>query len=101
MSSYEIFVTTNSKIKQVNPIPKFDLIYENLVTEKIKVSTVLSKLKGKMKSDVNMIYLPNRKFIAELNSHLVDKSFKRNNQIDASEVFCEERFYGDVYKAEL
>lgn len=62
---------------------------------------MLSKLKGRTKSDVNMIYLPNRKFIAELNSHLIDRSFKRNRQIDVSEALSKESYYGDVYKADL
>lgn len=101
MSNYEIFVRPNSRIKKMNPMPKFDLIYDNLVTEKQKVSQVLSKLKGRNKSEVNMIYLPSKKFIAELNSHLIDRNFRRNPKLDASEVFCEERYYGDVYKSEL
>jgi len=62
---------------------------------------VLSKLKGRTRSDVNMIYLPTRKFIAELNSHLIDRSFKRNRTIDVSEALGKENYYGDVYKADL
>lgn len=78
MSSNEIFVSANSKIRQVSPVLKFDLIYDNISTQKPKQSKVLSKMKGRAKSDINMIYLPNRKFLAELSSHLIDRSFKRN-----------------------
>ena len=101
MSSNEIFVAANNKIQQVNPILKFDLIQDNFSSSKMKQSKALSKLKGRTKSDVNMIYLPNRKFLAELNSHLIDRSFKRNRQIDVSEALSKESYYGDVYKADL
>ena len=101
MNSNEIFVSANSKIREVSPILKFDLIFDNLSIQKPKESKVLSKLKGRTKSDVNMIYLPNRKFIAELNGHLIDRSFKRNKQVDISEALSKESYYGDVYKAEL
>ena len=63
MADCEIFVKPSSEIKQINPIPKFDLILDNLKSQKFEESWVLAKLKRKTKSEVNMVYLPSKVFI--------------------------------------
>jgi hypothetical protein len=94
VAGYEIFVVPGKKIKQLNPIPKFDLIYDSLSHPKVKNSRALSSMKGKINSSVKMIRLPSKQFVAELNSHLVEKTFQRNKHLDVSEAVLDDRNYG-------
>ena len=63
MQNYEIFVKPNSQMKQMNPMPKFDLIYENLKSNKTEESDMLAKLKRRTKSQLKMVHLPSLHFI--------------------------------------
>ena len=63
MQNYEIFVKPNSQMKQMNPMPKFDLIYENLKSKKTEESDMLAKLKRRTKSQLKMVHLPSLHFI--------------------------------------
>lgn len=63
MQNYEIFVKPNSQMKQMNPMPKFDLIYENLKAKKTKESDMLANLKRRTKSQLKMVHLPSLHFI--------------------------------------